>query len=189
MSAKTRMFGRTRHDLEERTSYLFSLIAFKQTRCLAEMYTRKFAISVGGWKMLAVIGRFSPLSASVLAEKTATTGDKVTRVVDQLVASGLVRRRTDRDDRRRIVLTLSAKGKRVYGAIEATLRVIEDEFLAILSPAEREHLYTALAKLETHAAALFDRKDAWRHIVKGRTAPANTVRQRPLPLRRLTARP
>lgn len=189
MSAKTRLPGRIRHELEERTSYRFSLIAFKQTRCLAEMYTKKFAISVGGWKMLAVIGRFSPLSASVLAEKTATTGDKVTRVVDQLVAGGLVRRRIDRDDRRRVILTLSAKGKRVYAAIEATLRVIEDEFLAVLRPLEREHLYTALAKLEMQAAALFDRKDAWRHIVQGRTVPTNAVRQRALARRRPAARP
>lgn len=170
MAEKARTYGRIRHELEERTSYRFSLIAFKQTRCLAGMYTNKFDISVNGWKMLSVIGRFSPLSASTLAKKTATTGDKVSREVDQLVTSGMVRRKIDRNDRRRIILTLSAKGKRIYRSIEAILKIIEDEFLAKLSDSERECLYTVLGKLEARAAELFDRKDAWRHIVENHYA-------------------
>ncbi|HEY5609009.1 MAG TPA: hypothetical protein VIM38_11805 [Alphaproteobacteria bacterium] len=49
MPNKRATAGRIRIDLQRRTPYRFSLMAARQTRCLAEMYMQKFALSVTRW--------------------------------------------------------------------------------------------------------------------------------------------
>ena len=54
-------------------------------------------------------------AASVLADKLAVTRPSVTALVDGLVARGLVERRNDPHDRRRVGHTLTDEGRRVLG--------------------------------------------------------------------------
>jgi DNA-binding MarR family transcriptional regulator len=91
--------------------------------------------------------------------------DKVTRAVDRLVAKGLVARKPDAADRRRVVLSLTARGRRVYAAIDRRRREIDVEFLSVLTEAERRNLFAALDKLELQARRIFTGRDAWRGLV------------------------
>ena len=152
-------------DLQQRTAYRFSLLAARQTRCLAEMYIQQFGLSVSRWKVLAIIGHYAPMSAKEVAERTSLEPVKVTRAVDGLVAQKFINRRRDPVDRRRVILSLSAKGTRVYNQSETMRRVIDGEFLQILNSAEKQMFYTLLDKLEQRAAAIFVGKQAWRHIL------------------------
>src|SRR3954471_8132025 len=96
-------------DLEHRTAYRFSMLAAQSTRCMADLY-RKAGITVGGWRTLSLIGRYEPIYPSSIAERTSVDPDKVTRAVDRLVEKGLVARKVDNADRRRIALRLTARG-------------------------------------------------------------------------------
>lgn len=164
--------GRIRSDLDQRTAYRFSILAARQTRCLAEMYTQKFNLTIGQWKILVIIGYHAPMSAKEVAERTSLQPEKVTRAVDRLVASRLVTRRPDPSDRRRVMLSLTAKGKSVFTESESIRGAIEGEFLDVLQPAEREAFYRILDKLERRAAEIFAGKQAWRKIVAGQTPSA-----------------
>lgn len=168
MRKKPTRSGRIKIDLQQRTPYRFSLLAARQTRCLAEMYLQKFGLSVSRWKVLAIIGHYAPMSAKEVAERTSLEPEKVTRAVDGLVAQKFVIRRQDPADRRRVILSLSAKGTAVYNESETIRRAIESEFLGVLQPAEREMFYRILDKLERRAAEIFAGKQAWRHIVARR---------------------
>ena len=141
--------------LDRRTSYRFSIIARRQTRCLAQMHAAEFGLSVNGWKLLSVIEYFSPLSASEAGAHTSLEPAKVTRGIDMLAAQGLVRRRQDPVDRRRTVLSLSAKGRRIHDKIELVSRGLERALLAGLSASERKILYRVLDKLERRSAEIF----------------------------------
>jgi DNA-binding MarR family transcriptional regulator len=135
-------------DLENRIFYRFSLLVGRHVRFFSEKHIKKHKLSTQNWLILTVIGRFAPLSPSELADHTSVARDKISRIVDQLVANGLVARRTDEKDRRRIVLTLLAKGKRVFEDLELVARRIEADVLGKLSESEREAFADLLSKIE-----------------------------------------
>lgn len=155
-------------DLEHRTAYRFSILAAQSTRCMSDLY-RKLGLTVGGWRTLSLIGRYEPIHPSNIAERTSVDPDKVTRAVDRLVEKGLVARKVDKQDRRRIVLTLTARGKRVYTEIDAIRRAVEQTFLSVLSKEELGVFNKVMDKLEAQAQRIFTGKGAWRGMVaKGR---------------------
>ncbi len=145
------------------------------TRALADMYTRKYGLSVNCWWVMVVLGRFPKVSASHVVEHTTLEADKVTRAVDMLVKKGMVLRREDADDRRRVVLMLSASGNRAFEEIESVRRALEAAFLAALSDKELESLYLILDKLEQSGKSLFSERHAWTQIVDDQSRrPSNT---------------
>lgn len=158
-------------DLEHRTAYRFAILSAMSTRCLGDLY-RKLGLTVGGWRTLSLIGRYEPIHPSSIAERTSVDADKVTRAVDRLVNRGLVARKVDKEDRRRVVLTLTARGRRVHAELDHVRRVVEAEFLSVLDPAELRGFLAAMDKLETQARRLFTDKGAWRELLGATAAPA-----------------
>jgi DNA-binding MarR family transcriptional regulator len=133
------------------------------------MHSTKFKLSVNGWKLLSVIEFVGPLSATEAAEYTSLDLDRVTRGVNDLVKAGLVVRREDPKDRRRVALSLSAKGKRVHKKIEHVSRMLELELLDELTTSEVGMLYSILEKLERRSMTVFKGRDAWIRICQRRS--------------------
>jgi MarR family transcriptional regulator, organic hydroperoxide resistance regulator len=67
---------------------------------------------------ITVIGQAGPLSLKELGELLIAEAGHPSRLVDRLVDAGLVERRSAEDDRRRIVLSLTARGRRLEGRIQ-----------------------------------------------------------------------
>lgn len=155
-------------DLEHRPAYRFSILAALSTRAMAGMLSERFRITVAGWKALSMIGAYEPISSGMVARRSSMEPDKVTRAVDQLVGKGLVARKVDPADRRRVVLTLTASGRRAYGEIDRMRRQVDAEFLSVLSDSERKAFFEALDKLELQARRIFTGRDAWRGLVAER---------------------
>jgi DNA-binding MarR family transcriptional regulator len=160
-------------DLEHRTAYRFSILAAQSTRCMADLY-RRAGITVGGWRTLSLIGRYEPINPSSIAERTSVDPDKVTRAVDRLVEKGLVARKVDGEDRRRIVLTLTARGRKVYAELDHVRRVVEEKFLSVLSNDELVRFNAVMDKLEVQAKEIFKGKGAWRELIEGAALGALT---------------
>ena len=139
-------------DLERRLSYRFSILGAKIIRGVAGMYGPKYGLLPSGWKTMAAIGRYEPVSAKQVCAYTTVEPDKVSRAVDRLVELGFVNRRQDPADRRRVVLTLSSAGRTAYNDIERATRSVEMALLDSLSSGERGTLDRILAKLETRMA-------------------------------------
>ena len=157
---------------DKRIAYRFSVMSTLHTRALADMHTRKFGLSVNCWWVMAVIGRFPGSSASSVAGHTTLEPDKVTRATDTLVKKGFVIRRRDRDDRRRVVLSLSAKGQKVFDAIEQVRRAMEGAYLGALTNDELDAFYLCLDKLEQRGKQLFSERHAWKKVVEGAELPS-----------------
>ena len=87
------------------------------------------------------------LSPGRLLRETLVTSGTMTNRVDRLVGRGLVERYPDPDDRRGVIVRLTAEGKTaVDGAFEALLEA-EKAFLAPLPAAHRDQLATLLRTL------------------------------------------
>jgi DNA-binding MarR family transcriptional regulator len=153
-----------RVNLDQRVTYRFSIILKRLVDCLAEMHQFKYGLSKNGWRVMSVIGRFAPLAAVELANYVSLEPDKITRTVDALVKQGLVLRRHDKVDRRRVSISLSVKGKRVHQEIEYVRYALEYEFLSVLDDNELSSLYTIIDKLEPQARKIFTPKGAWKKI-------------------------
>jgi DNA-binding MarR family transcriptional regulator len=67
---------------------------------------------------LAVIGQAGPLSLKDLGDLLIAEAGHPSRLVDRLVAAGLVERRAADDDRRRIVLSLTPEGRRMERRVD-----------------------------------------------------------------------
>jgi DNA-binding MarR family transcriptional regulator len=154
--------GKVRHiPLEERVIYRFFLIAKRFDQALVAVHSRKLGISVSNSKILRVIAFHGPLSASELGARTSLDPDKITRAVDTLVDRSYVIRKSDEADRRKVVLTLSAKGRRVHDKIEMVVSAMEADLLSVLTAEERKALGSSLDKLEQHTGLVFGRREGW----------------------------
>jgi len=160
-TAKSSGKGKIRLDLEERSFYQFSLLATQINRSVAAAYVQKFGRPVHGWKVITLLGRYGPLTASQIAGHTTLEMDKVTRIVDSLLEQGVVTRQQDKADRRRVIISLTAKGRRINNQIEQMIGAMEREFLIVLNPDEREQLYNILDRLRGRANQIFTAKQEW----------------------------
>ena len=151
-------------DLEHRTAYRFAVLSAMSTRSVADLY-RRHGLTVGGWRTLSLIGHHEPIHPGSIAARTSVDPDKVTRSVDRLVDNGLVARAEDSADRRRVVLRLTARGRKVYREIEKVRRAMERELLGVLSGGELRAFLGTLDKLEAQARKIFQRKGGWKAIV------------------------
>lgn len=152
--------------LERRAAYRFSILANMCGNALAQMYTRRFGLTTADWKTLAIIGHYEPLHPGAIAERTSMVPEGVSRALDRLVTKGVVDRSLDEHDRRRVVVTLSRKGKKAFEEIEAVRVAMEEDFLRALSKTEREMLFSILDKLDAHALEALGSDGAWERYAK-----------------------
>ena len=88
-------------------------------------------LSLPQYRVLALLADGSTAS-SVLARRLAVSPPSVTAVVDGLVARGLVERRDDPEDRRRLTLLLTRDGKRLLATADAASEARLDEIAGFL---------------------------------------------------------
>jgi DNA-binding MarR family transcriptional regulator len=140
--------------LESFLPYRLSVLINTMSRAFARLYGERFGLSIPEWRVMAVLGRFAPLSANEVAERTAMDKVRVSRAVARLSKAGLVGRATDAEDRRRSALRLSKTGRRMHDSIVPMARAIEAGLLEGLSPADRDALDRLVTTLMERARRL-----------------------------------
>jgi len=97
-------------------------------------------------RLLWVIGDKS-VRAGLVAQQLKLSAGAVTELVESLVREGLVRRDTDPDDRRAVVLALTAEGRTICKRYELAASSALAQVLGRLTPPQRRRLRTAFADL------------------------------------------
>lgn len=67
--------------LERRITYRFALIASQMGSALAPSHLERYGISMAAWRVLAVIARHEPISATELAKRTSNDPFRVSRAL------------------------------------------------------------------------------------------------------------
>jgi MarR family multiple antibiotic resistance transcriptional regulator len=135
-------------DLEHRIFYRFSLLVGRHVRYFSTHKIKRYGLSTQSWLILTVIGRFAPISPSELADRTSVRRDRISRILDLLVKQGFVARHLSNRDRRRLALTLTAKGRKVCDKLEIVARQIEVEVSRRLTKLQRKALSDILSTIE-----------------------------------------
>jgi DNA-binding MarR family transcriptional regulator len=95
------------------------------------------------------------ISMNLLADRILYSKSGFTRVVDRMEEAGLIRRVRPEEDRRTILVVLTAKGSATLESARAHHRDgIERHFAKHLSQADVKALTRALEKISTHARPL-----------------------------------
>ncbi|MGN6583640.1 MAG: MarR family winged helix-turn-helix transcriptional regulator [Rhizobiaceae bacterium] len=96
---------------------------------------------------LAKLEEVGPTSQNQLGAMVAMDAATIKGVIDRLKARKLVASAPDREDRRRIVVSLTAEGRSIVGGLLAAAATITEETLAPLNAREAATLLRLLTRL------------------------------------------
>ena len=125
----------------------------------ARYYPQRFGVRLAEWRVIDALHAGRGIAASQISQWLKTDKAWVGRSVERLIRAGYARRRPDPDHGRRQLLTLTAKGERVYRAIAVAARRRNENLLAGFARGERAALEGALAELQAKASHMLSRPD------------------------------
>jgi DNA-binding MarR family transcriptional regulator len=99
------------------------------------------------WVALRLLLDQAEVAPSALARAMGMTRGGVTKLVDRLIAKGLVVRRAGAEDRRYQALALTREGRALVPALAALADRNDAEFFGHLKPAERAAIEAALQEI------------------------------------------
>lgn len=114
-----------------------------------EAALEKHKLTLGQFDILATLrrhGKKGGLSPSQLLESVMLSSGGMTARLDKLADAGLIYRKAAPDDRRVVVVELTAKGRRVIDAATATRFTEATDSLPPLDPSERDALALLLRR-------------------------------------------
>jgi len=142
-------------DLQNFLPYRLSLLTNTVSQGIARGYREKHDISVTEWRILAVLGRFPGLTASEIVERTAMDKVAISRAVKSLMSKKLLQRETDKGDRRRRRLFITADlGQKILNEVIPQARQFETLLLEALDAEEANTFIRTMAKLQEKAEAI-----------------------------------
>jgi len=133
--------------LENFLPYRLSVVTQTVSGGLSKIYASRFDLSVPQWRVMAVLGRYEPISANEVCDRTVMDKVAVSRAVQAMLRRGLVERTVDNRDRRRSALRLSKRGRSIHNEIVPMALEYERRLLESLTAEERAALDSLLKRL------------------------------------------
>jgi DNA-binding MarR family transcriptional regulator len=98
----------------DETLRLLSLVERTLTGSLEEAL-RSCGSSLDQWRILSLLADRGGSPMNVVADRVLILAPKLSKLVDRMVAANLVLRRQDHEDRRRVLIVISERGRRALG--------------------------------------------------------------------------
>lgn len=123
-------------------------LLYQRFNALQRGEKRCFGVTMSQCMTLEILHREGPWTVRDLAERLGLNTSTVTRVVDVLVRDGLLRRaRDEKGDRRRVYISLSARGRQLAEKLEACSEDYTERILARIPADRREDILHAMGVL------------------------------------------
>ena len=134
--------------------YLLYLLAAASEKASAEFHTevRNRGFKVPEWRVLACLHDGDGAMITSLTAYAMVEQSRLTRIIDRMCARGLVERRTDDADKRRVRVFLTDEGKTASDSLVDLARAHETNLLGALED-------TDAARIKLVLQALLDRLD------------------------------
>ena len=104
-------------------------------------------LTLAEWRVLAHLELLGEASSSRIASAAAADRAEVSRAVASLEKAGLISRRPDSDNRKRLFLRLTEKGRETHKRVRGGRIAYFEHLLSDLDPDERAGLDAALLKI------------------------------------------
>jgi DNA-binding MarR family transcriptional regulator len=119
-------------------------------RCLVRQLTRALVeegCSVEQWRVLVLLADGRGHGMTELAEFALVPAPSLTRLVDRMVADGLVHRRVDPRDRRRVLVHATRRGRALHRRLAERIESEQEAVFGGADAAETRRLLTLLGGL------------------------------------------
>lgn len=97
--------------------------------------------------ILNILSQNGPLPASDMAGRLSLTRPQITQFIDRLESKGAVSRKNDAQDRRRVLVEITDKGKSILSAYRRTVRNHIADKLEKLEPGQADVLARSLEQV------------------------------------------
>lgn len=102
------------------------------------------SVTLPQFRTLVVLDAHGALNLNRLAERLEVNNSSAVRMIDRLLAAGLVTRRENPDNRREVILGLTAEGEATVRRVTSRRRRDIDRIVARMPSGERSELIAAL---------------------------------------------
>lgn len=146
-------------DLQKFLPYLLNQAAEATSRGFQATYRDQYGLSRTQWRVMANLGRFGAMTARDICRISHIDKTKVSRAVAGMEAEGLLTRATSDQDRRAENLSLTIKGRAVFGQIGQRALAFDADLRQRLGPEIASRIDSILREiivLQADAAARGD---------------------------------
>ncbi len=149
MSEQEKLF-----DIRDWVPYQLWRLSQEAGYILEDNYALKYNINGESWRFMAMLASSAPVSAKKLGTFLDMDQVQVTRALGKLLDNGYVTRRTDPDDRRKVILNLSDRGAEVYQAILVMAMELERKLLGQMSAQKQDDFRGMLTDMLTNVGRM-----------------------------------
>jgi DNA-binding MarR family transcriptional regulator len=142
--------------LEEFLPYRLNVCSSLVTQALSRIYAERYRMAVPEWRVLVTLGELGPMTAKAIGLHSHMHKTKVSRAVAVLERRKLLSRRTNRDDLREAILSLSASGRDVYDVLVPAALDFVRQLMDSMDTGERAALDRAITKLIARSQQLIE---------------------------------
>lgn len=130
----------------EESLRLLSLVERTLTARLEEAL-RGCGSSLDQWRILRLLAERGGCPMNVVADHVLLLAPKLSKLVDRMVSANLVLRRRDLEDRRRVLIVVSARGRRALAEWDEVTADVRGQFRHLLG-ADAEQFEALLRRLQ-----------------------------------------
>ena len=141
----------THFDLHKFFPYLVRIFYRSVSDSVSQIYSSKFNLSVSEWRVMVVLKPNRVMSAGEIVERSSMSNVDVSRAINSLKNSGLLKRDINGDDKRRAALWLTADGIKIFDALIPLVTELEKLLLEDLSDDEIQSFISTMEKIRTNA--------------------------------------
>ncbi len=111
------------------SSYIEGIIIDRSVKKMKQAFSNilsdnKAGITVDQWVIIDSLSQHGHMSQKDLAERTSKDKASLTRMIDLLVKKKIITRKEDKEDRRRQLIRLTAKGGKLVTSLEQDIRAL-----------------------------------------------------------------
>ncbi|MCC7461168.1 MAG: winged helix-turn-helix transcriptional regulator [Gammaproteobacteria bacterium] len=146
--------------LENFIPYKLAVVANRLSQSIGQLFASEFDIQMPEWRILMTLHAGGSLVFTEVVDRTSMDKARVSRAQKRLADVGLIATASDPGDRRKLILALTARGRRMCADILPRATEHELWFLQELTRVERRQLNLILDKLMRRGRGLSRRHHA-----------------------------
>ncbi len=140
--------------LEEFLPYRLNVVASLTSQALSRIYGERYGIGVPEWRVLVTLGQYGTMTGKAIGAHSHMHKTKVSRAVAALERRKWLMRRTNLEDLRESVLSLTPAGLAVYRELAPIALNFARRLEATIDPLDRAAFDRAVSRLTERSAAL-----------------------------------
>lgn len=147
--SEVRAAGESRSDRTNRNLYIFSSLVHGAWSAGVDQLCREEDLTEAHYRVLWVLclsGSNDGMAMGEIADGLVNRASDLTRLVDKMERQSLVRRRADPDDRRRMIVNVTAAGRKVFDRLTPRIKELHVAQMAGLTEREKSDLVALLNK-------------------------------------------